>query len=263
MTTADEQSTAAQHFQLPAVREVDALRAFIWLARGWADFSALGAKSAFYGLCFAGMGLLILLVFRFAIDYTSTLTTGFMLVGPFLAIGLYDLSRQREAGQGVVLTRSLVAWRGNAGGIGIYVLILTVAFLVWARASLVTFALFEARALPTWAAFFAQLVALENLAFVGAFFGVGLFFAGLVFAFSAISIPCLLDRRADPITAAVLSIVAVLRNPVAMLVWAVLIVLLIGIGFATFYVGLIVTGPLVGHATWHAYRDLVSRPEQE
>jgi uncharacterized membrane protein len=203
------------------------------------------------------MGVVLLLVFRFAIDYTSTLAMGFMLMGPFLCIGLYDLSRQRERGQPVNFAASLVAWRENPGGIGIYVLILTVVFLVWARASLVTFALFESRAMPTWDAFFVQLAAMQNVGFVVAFFGVGLIFASLVFAFSVISIPYLLDRRADAVTAAAVSVMALVQNPVAMLVWAGLIALLIGFGLLTGYVGLLVTGPLIGHATWHAYRDLV------
>lgn len=242
-------------FDLPVIREVDALRGFAWLKRGASDIAAHPGASLFYGLCFAGMGALLLAVFRFAIDYTSTLAMGFMLVGPVFAIGLYDLSRQRETGK-ASLVHSFTAWRQNPGGIGIYVLILTIAFLVWARASMVTFALFEAGALPTWSAFFLQLAAMKNLAFVGAFFGVGLFFASLVFVLSAISIPFLFDRKADAVTAAAASVTAIFKNPAAMAVWAALIVLLIGFGLATFYVGLVVTGPLIGHATWHAYRDL-------
>jgi uncharacterized membrane protein len=249
-----------QHFSFPQVRAVEAGRAFVWLARGMADIRAQPAASAFYGACFAAMGVVLLLVFRFAVDYTSTLAMGFMLLGPFLCIGLYDLSRQREgvvAGQSADFGKSVVAWRENPGGIGIYVLILTVVFLVWARASLVTFALFESRGMPTWEAFFLQLAAMQNVGFILAFFGVGLIFATIVFAFSVISIPYLLDRRADAITAAAVSVLSLIRNPLAMFVWALLIALLIGIGLLTAYVGLVLTGPLIGHASWHAYRDLV------
>jgi len=233
------------------------MRSLRWLMRGLDDFRAQPLASAFYGFCFAAMGVLLLLMFRFAIDYTSTLAMGFMLLGPLLCIGLYDLSRQREIAPSAKLGKSLLAWRENPGGIGIYVLILTVVFLVWARASLVTFALFETHAMPTWAAFFLQLAAMQNVGFMLAFFGVGMVFASLVFAFSVISIPFLLDRRADAVTAAAVSVVALARNPAAMLVWAALIVMLIGIGLLTAYVALIFTGPLIGHATWHAYRDLV------
>ena len=246
------------HFTFPVIREVALGQPFIWLARGWADLRANPLPSIFYGACFSLMGLVQLLVFRFAIDYTSTLTMGFMLAGPFLAIGLYALSRQRELGQASDFRASLVAWRENTGGIGIYVLILTVIFLIWARASLVTFALFESRAMPTWALFVHEVVSFSNLPFIATFFGVGLIFASLVFAFSVVSIPYLLDRRADAVTAAAVSVMALVKNPLTMLLWAVIIVLLIGLGMATAYVGLLMTGPLIGHATWHAYRDLVS-----
>jgi uncharacterized membrane protein len=245
------------HFTFPPVRDVDAMRPLRWLARGFDDLRAQPLASAFYGCCFAAMGVLLFLMFRFAIDYTSTLAMGFMLLGPLLCIGLYDLSRQREIAPPARLGKSLVAWRENPGGIGIYVLILTVVFLVWARASLVTFALFETHAMPTWTAFFLQLAAMQNVGFMLAFFGVGMVFAGIVFAFSVISIPCLLDRRADAVTAAAVSVIALARNPAAMLVWAALIVILVGIGLLTAYIALIFTGPLLGHATWHAYRDLV------
>ncbi len=257
-----ESTPAQQSFVFPDIREVAAGRPLLWLARGWADMRATPWQSFFYGFCFAAMGLLLLLVFRFAIDYTSTLAMGFMLLGPILAIGLYDLSRQCERGGGVSFRQSLVAWRENTGGIGIYVLILTVIYLVWARASLVSFALFESRAMPTWGAFVTQLTEMKNIPFLMMFFGVGLVFAALVFAFSAVSIPFLLDRRSDAITAAAVSVACLAKNPVAMFCWALLIVLLIGIGFVTAYIGLLVTGPLIGHATWHAYRDLVAAPTE-
>ncbi len=244
------------HFSFPAIHTVPAGRPLQWLARAWQDIRANPGPSLFYGACFAGMGVVLLLVFRFAINYTSTLAMGFMLLGPFLCIGLYDLSRQRETG-GVSLARSLVAWRRNPGGIGIYVLLLTVAFLVWARASLVTFALFETNAMPSWEAFFVQVAALQNLTLLLAFFGVGLLFATIVFAFSVLSIPHLLDPRADAVTAAAVSIAALVRNPAAMLCWAACIAVLITFGLVTAYIGLLVTGPLIGHATWHAYRDVV------
>ncbi len=256
----ENQAPQSQHFTFPQIREISIGSPFEWLALGWKDIAAAPLASLFYGGCFAAMGLLQLFVFRFAVDYTSSLTMGFMLLGPFLAIGLYELSRQHERGARSDFRASLVAWKQNTGGIGIYVLILTVVFLVWARASLVTFALFESRALPTWGSFAAQLVSFSNLPFMATFFGVGLVFAGLVFGFSAISIPYLLDQRADAVTAAAVSVVAVARNPGAMLVWALLIVALIGFGMATAYIGLLVTGPLIGHATWHAYRDIVSVP---
>ena len=152
------------------------------------------------------MGAVLRAAFRFPVNYTSTLAMAFMLAGPFLVIGLYELPRQREVGAPKDFRRSLVAWCKNLGGIGVYVLILTVVFLVWARASLVTFALFESRGMPSREAFFDQLVSLQNVSFVVMFFGVGLAFAALVFVFSAVSIPVLPDRRADAVTVGAVSV---------------------------------------------------------
>jgi len=248
---------ASQHFVFPNLRTVAASRPFSWIAAGAADFGANPPASLFYGACFAGMGWVLNLVFNNAVQYTSGLTMGFLLVGPLLAIGLYDLSRQRESGVNPTLAHSIVAWRSNIGAIGIYVLIVTVLFLLWARASLVAFALFYTQDMPTMAGFLKQVVSLENYEFLVAYFAVGLIFATLVFAISVVSIPYLLDAQVDAVTAAAASVVALARNPKAMMVWAGLIVTSTFIGFETAYLGLAITVPLVGHASWHAYRELV------
>jgi uncharacterized membrane protein len=251
----------SQHFRLPKIRAVPAGLPFSWLRRGFGDMRANPLASVFYGSCFAGMGILLHAVFSHAVEYISALAMGFVLVGPFLAIGLYDLSRQREEGRRPVLGPSLVAWRANLGATGIYVLILTVIFLVWARASLVIFALFYTQPMPTMAGFIGQVLSAGNVNFLVVYFGVGMGFAALAFALSVVSVPYLLDGNADAVTAAAASVLALVRNLRAMLVWALLIVALIGAGLATFYLGLILTVPLIGHATWHAYRDLVATRE--
>lgn len=248
--------TAPPLFALPEVRSVPVNRPLEWLRRARQDYTRC---SAFYGICFAAMGLAIHFVFRAAPQYASSLAMGFLLVGPFLAIGLYDLSRQRESGGKIDFRASLTAWRANPGAIGIYVLLLTVIFLVWARASLVTFALFSDQGLPNLAAVVAQILRLENITFLMVWFGVGLLFATLVFAISVVSVPFLLDARAEAVTAAAASVLALSRNLPAMLVWAALIVGLTFIGLLTFYIGLILVMPLIGHATWHAYRDLIGQ----
>ncbi|MBL8515437.1 MAG: DUF2189 domain-containing protein [Betaproteobacteria bacterium] len=245
---------APSPFNLPEVRRVPVSRPFRWLRKGWADFDA---GSAFYGVCFALMGGAIQFVFREAPHYASSLAMGFLLVGPFLAIGLYDLSRQKEMRGAARLLSSLTAWRANPGAIGVYVLILTVIFLVWARASLVTFALFHHQGLPDLATLVAQLVRGENFVLILAWLGVGAVFAALVFALSVVSIPFLLDARAEAVTAAAASVLALARNPLAMFIWAALIATLTVAALAAFHVGLIIVAPVIGHATWHAYRDVI------
>lgn len=232
-----------------------------WLRRGADDLRAGGMSSLFYGVCFTATGLLLLLALRHAVQLVTAVTTGFMLVGPFFAIGLYELSRRRETGEALSLAPTLTVWRRNLAAIGIYSLILIVLYLLWARASLVMFALFYQGGMPSLEGFIAQVSRFDNLEFLIAYLLVGAIFAGLVFAFSVVSIPMMLDRNQDAVTAMLASFLALVRNLPMMMLWAALIVLLTALGIATAFLGLIVTMPLVGHATWHAYRALIEPRE--
>ncbi len=235
----------------------------MWVARGWRDLMQAPVASLFYGVCFAAMGWLIGFVFRHLYELTSALTAGFLLVGPFLATGLYDISRRLEQGGEVRLASTLNAWRANVGAFALFALILTIIMLIWARASLVTFALFFSTGMPTLQGFLGQVLSLEHLDFLLTYFAVGALFAGIVFAVSVVSVPMMLDRGTDTVVAALTSVRALFTNPGPLLVWALLIAAIIGVGFATFFVGLIVAVPVVGHATWHAYRDLVDEDARD
>ncbi len=246
-----------QSLPLPAVRRVPASAPFGWLAKGWRDYCAHPLPSLFYGVCYAAMGWLIALTFRHAYEYVSALVTGFFLVGPFLAIGLYDLSRRRARGLPTELAPTLNAWAGNAGAIGVFAVVLAVILLVWARASLIVFALFYTGAMPTVAGFFDQMLALDNIEFLAVYFCIGGFFAVLVFAISVVSVPMMLDRGTDGIVAVLTSLRAFAANVPAMIVWGLAIFALVALGFALLFAGLVVAVPVIGHATWHAYRALV------
>lgn len=239
------------------IAEVELARPFAWVARGWADFRAAPLASAFYGAAFAAMGWALLALFDFAHQYVPTLACAFLLAGPFLATGLYALSRDRELGRRPAFARSLLAWRENPGALGIYVLVLTVIVLVWARASLVVFALFHTGSMPDLRGFLGQAFSLANLEFVLAWFAAGSVFAAIVFAASVVSVPMMLDRRNDAVSAALLSAACLARNLPAMLLWAAIIVAFTAAGLATAFVGLVLTMPVIGHATWHAYRDCI------
>ncbi len=242
---------------IPPIREVGVTAAIVWLGRGAQDMRACPAASLFYGFCFAGMGLAVTMVFEHAYQLTSALTSGFLLLGPFLAMGLYELSRRRERGEDCQFAASLTVWRRNIANIAIFALVLAVVFLVWARASLVIFALFYTSELPNLSGFLNQILRLDNLEFLAVYTCVGALFATLVFALSVVSIPLMLDRGQDAITAMLTSIAVLARNPAAMLLWAFLIAFLTIAGFLTLHIGLVFFMPMIGHATWHAYRALV------
>jgi len=242
----------------PVPRRVALSAPFGWLRAGIRDLVQAPGPSLFYGLSFALAGWLIYFVFRFALVYAYGLAWGFLLVGPYAATGLYDISRRLEAGQAVPLRPTLFAWRGNVGGFSVFAIVLTVLLLLWSRASLILFAIFFSSGLPSVDNLLGQVLGREHWDFVLTYLAVGAIFALIAFSISVVSIPLILDRGTDAIVAAIASVRTLLANPAALLLWALLIAALIGIGFATRLVGLIVAVPIVGHATWHAYRELLA-----
>lgn len=254
--------TEAEAPRLPTVREVALLAAFGWVARGWRDLRRAPQSLAF-GIALAAMGWILLkLAGQGAV--MIGLTTGFLLLGPFLATGIYALSRQLEQGQPPRLLAAAVAWRSNPSGFLIFGAVLALLLLAWTRVSVVLIALFFMGGFPTIGGLEDLLRLLAQQAvFVGLYLSIGLVFASLVFAVGVVSLPLMLDRRdTDAFVAVVTSLMVLGRNFPALLLWAALIVLLTVIGFVTLGLGLIVVMPLLGHATWHAYRALVGPPEQ-
>lgn len=257
MSQSENAKVEDEGLPFPIPREVTVGAPFRWLSRGFSDLKSCPIPSLFYGFCFAGMGLLVTFVFEHAYEYTMAVTSGFLLLGPFLAMGLYEISRRRELGENCALTPTLMVWRRNAGNIGIFAVVLGVLFLIWARASLVIFALFYTTEMPNLSGFLSQVIKFENIEFLLVYLGVGLLFATIAFAVSIVSIPLMLDRNQDAITSMLGSIGTLFRNPGALIIWAIMLVGLTVIGFMTFHLGLVFVMPMIGHATWHAYRDLV------
>ena len=253
-----DSATGANHFPVPQARRVAFGAPFTWLARGWEDMRATRYVGTFYGVVFALMGLAITTIYAAKWQLTMGLTAGFFLVGPFICCGIYWLSRQRARGKAVSHVQSLACWRRNPGGVGFFAAIVTFAMIVWARVSVVIFALFSTRDFPTLQGVLKQIFAFTNLPFVGVWFGVGFVFASLVFAISVVSAPLMLDRNTDTMVSIFASVRALWMNPGPLYLWATLIVAIIGASLVFGMFALVLTAPLVGHATWHAYRDLIA-----
>jgi uncharacterized membrane protein len=230
-----------------------------WLAAGARDLLRQPGLSLFYGLAFAVMAQLLAHVVRHHVEYAMSLVSGCLLVGPFMAMGLYEASRSHERGDKASVWQTATCWRHHLPSMGLLVLVLMVLELLWGRASLVVFAVFfQSGGLPTTAGVLSALTQPENLEFILAYIAVGGVFAALVFATSVVSIPMILDRDTDAITAGLTSMRVVLAQPGVMTLWAALIVMLTGLALASWWsIGLLVVGPWLGHATWHAYRSAV------
>ena len=243
---------------IPNVRRIAMNQPWQWLVAGWNDLRRAPVASLTYGLLFVLMGYLLVATVEAQFTAVLALTTGFLLVGPFLAMGLYDISRRLEAGAPVSLGRALTAWRANVRPIALFGVVVGLVMIVWARFSAVLFAvLVGGRELSLDAAAAQLFFSGSGLTFLLVFVGVGALAAAAVFAISVVSIPMLLDRQTDVLTAILTSVAAVRANPAPMALWAALIALCTGLGLLTFYLGLALALPLIGHATWHAYRSLV------
>jgi len=228
-----------------------------WLSKGFSDLKTSKIPSLAYGFVFALIGLGLTVLASKNPIWSAAFTTAFFLIGPFLAIGLYDLSRQIEEGHKACLLDSIHIIKDNLVNIGIFVVVLGFLLMLWLRiAALVAGIFFNNIELITkgWSVLFTSDHSIEFFLFFIVF---GFFIAQLAFSISVVSMPLLLHRKVDIITAITTSLCVVIKNPLVMLFWAALIVILINIGILTAFVGLVVTLPLIGHASWHAYRDLV------
>jgi uncharacterized membrane protein len=229
-----------------------------WLVAGVDDFRAHPGIAAFYGVSFWLMALALGAVFRSSPQYAMSVASGCLLVGPFLAMGLYDVSRRREQGQVPQLGASLTCWDAHLSSMGMLVLVLLVLELLWGRASLVVFAVFFNTAMPSTTSVMLAIFNLENWEFLAAYATVGGAFAVIVYSIAVVSIPTILDRDVDAITAAITSLEVVFNNTGVMLLWGALITTLVAMALLTpWCLGLLLIGPLLGHASWHAYRSAV------
>ncbi len=228
---------------------------FNWLRLGLADLKRAPKESLLYG-CFMAIVIAAVSVTAW-IQGTHWLMIsmlgGFVFLAPLCCIGLYAISAQIERDQPVSLLRSLrAAFKRHVGNEMLFAIVLLVIFMVWARAGMMLSVF-----LPTEPG-----GGVEGLAtFLGIGTVVGAFFAAVTFTASAFSLPMIMHRDVDTVTAIVTSVNAVLRNKFPLLVWLSIIVLGLLIGVLTAFVGLVVILPVIGYGAWHGYLDTIDAKE--
>jgi len=253
-------STYANHRELAQVEDITTEHPWRWLAAGWRDLRRTPATSIGYGVLFAIASYLVTLgtVASGMFYLIPALLGGFLLLAPALGLGLYEVSRRLELGQSADLRHALQAIGRHHFQVGTMGAALVVIYLSWLMVANLVFALMSSGITPTLANALPFLFSAENapMLIVGTL--IGAVFALVVFAASVVSVPMLLDRDdVDVMSAMRVSMQAFRCNAVPMLLWAGLIVAVILGGFITLYVGLAIGFPLLAHASWHAYRDLV------
>ena len=241
-------------------RNLPASAAFGWLAAGWRDLWRNPLPSLAYGLVVFVLSLAVVIcLFRLELDYILfPALAGFMVVGPLVAIGLYQKSRDLEEGRPVSLA-SMIFVRAESGAqVWFTGAILCLLMLVWMRAAVIIYALFFGlRPFPGLDHIAAMLFTTpEGWAMLVVGTAVGGLFAAFSFAISTFSIPMLLAEKVDAFTAMGTSISMVFRNLPVMLAWGIIVLVLFLASVATGLLGLIVVFPLLGHATWHSYKAI-------
>jgi uncharacterized membrane protein len=241
------------------------------LRLGWEDFKAMPSHAIILCVLYPVLGLVL---FRMVLGYSVLpllfpLAAGFALIGPFAALGLYELSRRRERGEEVGAWDAIHVLRAPSFGamLGLGTLLFTL-FVTWIAAAdaiyIATFGHAPAASIPDFAARVLTTPEGWTLIIVGC--GVGFLFAVVALCVSVVSFPLMLDRHATAIDAIRTSLRAVMKNPVAMAAWGLIVAVLLVIGSLPCFLGLAVVLPVLGHATWHLYRKVVEpdlNPPQE
>ncbi len=251
------------HSPMPAIRRIGSADVWQSLRQGFSDFEAYRSDVIFLCMTYAVVGL-VLARLAFGTDLLPLLfplASGFAIVGPLAAVGLYEMSRLREQGHTVSWTNAFdVIKAPAAGGIALLGLLLVAVFLLWLAAAWMIFQYTLGPSLPASAGAFAHDVFLtgSGQAMIAIGIGTGFLFALLAMMISVVSFPLLIDRDVGLDTAIKASFRAVIANPGPMALWGALVAACLLAGTALAFVGLMVAVPVLGHATWHLYRKLIA-----
>ena len=243
---------------LPPRRKLARNAALAWLREGYRYMGRARGVSMAYGTVFAAIGMLITWLGFNRPQFVLTFWTGFLLVGPLFAMGLYRIAQLQDRGETIRFSACMGALRKRLGSVALFSLLLSLVMIAWIRFSTLAAALYVGNVAGA-SGFIAALGSPEGIGFLAVLFSVGALFAALMFALTAWSLPLVLDARVDFGTAIVTSVKATIEQPLPMLAWGSLVAALTIIGMLTFFLAFVVIFPWLGYATWAAYKDLFAR----
>jgi len=249
------------HHPIPAqfsIRHAAMFRPFYWLAKGLRDLSHHPQASMAHGLIVTGGFLLTLLITSHHVYILAAVLSGFMLVGPIMAASLCEISRRAEVHAHITFDDSLLGLSRNASTLVKFSSILMGFAVLWFTLSALVLMVSVGTAAPAlnqvlWGELFSYVTPIQ----LALYLVVGGLLASMVFVLSVVSVPAIIDSEINALDAIFISIKVSAQNIPTMLVWAGLIVSLMLLAISTFLIAMVVIYPLLGHASWHAYRDLV------
>lgn len=257
-----DQETEVQSSPRLKIREVDSEAPVRWLKQGIEDFKKIPVASASLGMVYVVIGaLLVWAAWGYPVFITS-LAAAFLMIGPLVAVGFYCMSCQLESGKKPSMATGLASMGFNAISLCCFALVLGVLMGVWALVSAVSVALFFDNVTVTDNVLGTLLSQQNFIPFLFTYMITAVVIAAVAFSISVISAPLITNKKVDFVTAMITSVEAVRKNPSVMLSWALMIAAMIIVGFLAGFIGLAFTLPIVGHATWHAYKDLVESTDE-
>jgi uncharacterized membrane protein len=240
------------------MRQVPMRQALVWLDRGWEDVKKIGAPGLAHGALIAILGGVLLILGSSHVYLTAAAVTGYLLVGPFMTTGLCELARRRSAHQPLGFDESLQALTRNTDALVHFGTTLALIALLWFVLSGILLGSLLNTSVPSLAVALWGGSSVVSASQLLGYVACGAVLAAIVFAVSVVAVPLIVDRHAAAGDAMRASVRVTFANLPAMIVWAALIVGLTIIGFVTLLVGMVFVAPLLGYATWHAYRDLIA-----
>lgn len=246
------------HFLQVNIRRVAAGQPIEWVRRGWDDFRHLKSASLGHGALVTALGAVLLMLGSSHAYLVAAAISGYLLVGPIMTTGVCELSRRRDAGERAGFDESLQGMLRNPEGLLYFGVVLAIIAAAWFVLSGVVLQSALHESTPSLSqALWGSLSDAASRPQLAAYVISGAVLAAIVFTLSVVAVPLIIDRHASALDAMWISAKVTFWNLPAMILWAGLIVTLTIVGFAPFLFGMIIVAPVLGHATWHAYKDLI------